>query len=283
MYRCIYRIFWTFILAFCVHQCINGQQIPAISIGMAGTTVAMTDFWSAQENQAGLAETGSAGIGFMCNNQYGVSELTSKTVAAAVPLNIGVIGCNVTEFGFGSWRTLRSGFAFSRKFSDRALAGVQLDYMYLRQGEMFNSYHMVSFRTGIITRINKKLSAGVHMANPAGISKDAVHRQILPAIIRFGFLYRFSDRFKMTIESEKQERFNPTFKGGFEAELNRHAKVRFGISNNKSDPASGSGLNTFSVAFGGCIEKGPLEFDVSASFHQILGWSPAAGIVYRKK
>lgn len=97
--------------------------------GMGYTSVAMSDFWSIHNNPAGMAEWRHISAGFYYENRFLMKELGYKNAAFLIPLDIGVIGLSVRQFGFTHYNENKIGIAFARSFGKSLRIGIQLDYL----------------------------------------------------------------------------------------------------------------------------------------------------------
>ena len=67
---------------------------------MGSCSVAFCDFWSIQNNPAGLAKWRSLSVGISYENRFLMKELSYSNAALAIPINIGTIGVSYSRFGF---------------------------------------------------------------------------------------------------------------------------------------------------------------------------------------
>ena len=80
----------------------NGSNSPTggRSAGMGHSSVTFTDFWSIQNNQAGLAGYSGIAAGFAYENNFLVKELGLSSGAFIVPVEFGCFGLIYQHFGY---------------------------------------------------------------------------------------------------------------------------------------------------------------------------------------
>jgi hypothetical protein len=242
------------------------------SAAMGGASVAVSDFWSLQNNQAGLAFFNRAAAGAYIENRFLVRELSLSSAGAVVPVNSGVFGVKVSYFGYELYNESKIGLAYARRLSEKFAVGVQLDYLHTAFGLDYGKKGVVTFELGLMSKINDQLSIGFHAFNPVSAKISEVGDERVPAILRLGAAYTFNDDLMITGEVEKNMDFAPTPKFGIEYQVVNGVFVRGGIS---TSPA------IYSFGFG--VNLGNLTLDFSSGVHQILGYSPQFSMIYHFK
>jgi hypothetical protein len=251
-----------------------GDNVPegARSAALGGASVALADFWSLQNNQAGLAWQQHLTAGAYYENRFLVKELSLKSAGAVLPVSYGVFGLKISHFGYEQFNESKVGLAYARKLSENFAVGVQLDYLHTAIGGDYGAHGAITFEVGLLAHIDDHLSLGAHVYNPirAPIADYADER--IPAAFRLGAAYAFDNNLTLTAEAEKQSDFDVNLKMGIEYRLIPQLCVRGGIATN---PA------LYSFGFG--VLLGNLQIDISSSIHQVLGYSPQVGLIYHFK
>ncbi|MEI6435953.1 MAG: hypothetical protein WCP32_13985 [Bacteroidota bacterium] len=251
-----------------------GERNPAggRAAGMGGTSVALIDFWSLSNNEAGLAwlKTGAAGFSF--ENRFLLADITTEVVGIAIPLKVGTFGLSVNRYGNNLYNELKGGLVFARKFGARFGAGLQFNYQRFHLAGEYGNRKIISFQIGLIYQPDKRISVGVQIINPVPVKITENPAEYLPASINLGLTWQLSDEFLATIEVGKELQNLPVFRAGAEYHFAKPLFVRIGIS-----------TNPMSFTFGFGIETGKLKFDFSSGYHQQLGFSPSASVVYTFK
>jgi len=267
------KIFFViFIFAGVVNLSAQKENTPigSRSGAMGHASVTFTDFWSVHNNQAGMAYYDKIAAGIYYENRFITKELGLKCFSLIVPVKkAGVIGLNVSNFGYRLYNESKIGLAYGMAFGDRVSAGVQLDYIYTHIAENYGNKGAVTFEAGIRARIIKNLVLAAHIFNPIQVKMASYNNERLPLIFKIGLSYTFSDKAVLAAEVEKDNNFKPVFKTGLEYHIAKPVFVRIGIA-----------TNPFVYSFGAGFEFYRFKLDISASKHPVLGFTPQASLVY---
>jgi len=238
--------------------------------GMGGTSVSITDFWSIQNNQAGIALIDKIGAGIFYQSQFLMSELSCKSAAMLIPSKIGVLGLTFNHFGYELYSDMKIGLVYARSFGKYFRMGVQLDYITTTLGENYGSTSNVTFEVGIQSDVTQSLTIGAWVFNPIQVSLSDYNNEKIPAIFKLGLTWKISKDFLASIEAEKNTNLRPVFlRAGIEYSLKEKFFFRGGFSTSEE---------IFSMGFGLKISK--LRFDVSAVMHNTLGFSPQGSLIF---
>jgi len=261
----------------------SGIQVPAgaRSNGMGNASVAISDFWSLQNNQAGLAEYHSPAASFYYQNRFLVSELALKSGGFILPVGAGVFGLSYTYFGYSLFNESKIGLAYSKTLGKGFSAGLQLDYMTYKLTGDYGKASLLTFEFGIQKKISEKVVIGAHTFNPIRAKINDDPEEHLSAIYRLGVAYFVSEELTFVVETEKDINYKPLLRAGIEYKIAEMVFARAGYS---SVPAL-TGAENLSVSslytFGFSLEINNLEIDFAAAVHQTLGWSPSVAMIYR--
>jgi hypothetical protein len=239
------------------------------SAAMGFSSAAVSDFWSINNNQAGMAFYDKTAAGVYYENHYLIKELGSQTGAFTLKTRYGVLGATVGYMGDASYNTTKAGLAYALKFGNRFAAGIQLDYIGTTLGEEYGKRSNITFDAGIMVRITEQLMFGAHTFNPMHVKLSEYSNESIPATLNAGFAYTFSDKLLLTAEAYKNSDFPMEFRSGAEFKLGRIAYARLGLSTNPARYTFGFGL-----------EMKNLTIDLSSSYHQQLGYSPQFSLQY---
>lgn len=239
------------------------------SAGMGLTSAADTDFWSINNNQAGLAFYDRSSAGIYYENRYLIKEMGSQTGAFALKTRYGMLGATVGYSGDANYNSTKAGFVYARKFGNRFSAGIQLDYIATAMGEEYGKRSNITFDAGIMVKITEQLTFGAHTFNPMHVKISEYNNERIPTTLNAGFGFTFSDRLQLTAEAFKNSEYPMEFRSGIEYKLSKIAYARIGISTNPARYTFGFGL-----------EMKNLTFDLSSSVHTQLGYSPQVSLQY---
>ncbi len=238
--------------------------------GMGRASVSLTDFWSVQNNPAGMALQQRIGAGVYYENRFMMPELSLKSAAVVVPTGIGVLGLSFNQFGYALFNENKLGLAYARSFGPLLRIGVQLDYLSTRFGGGYEGKDNVTFELGVQSNISEKVMLGAYIFNPVRVQLSDYTDERIPVILRFGLTYLMSDRLIGIAEVEKNFDRDPVVRFGMEYALTDIFYARTGLAVNP-------GLFTF----GAGMLLNNIRFDIAASMHQVLGVSAQAGLIYQ--
>lgn len=275
MFRIYYKIILLSLFAFphCFLCHAGGESLPIGSrqAGMGRISVAITDFWNCQNNQAGIALLDKTSVGLFYESRFALNQLSSKTAAVVVPTGIGVLGATFNYYGYSLYNEMKIGLLYARSFSPYFRIGVQLDYLQTSLGMDYGSRGSVTFEIGIQSDVTESLTIGAWVYNPIQVKLADYSDERIPAIFRFGLAWHFSDHFFASVEAEKSTAFQPIIiRGGLEYGINDRFFLRTGFSTREE---------IFSMGFGFKIKI--LKFDISAVMHESLGFSPQASLIFQ--
>jgi hypothetical protein len=243
------------------------------SAGVAGASVTYSDVWSAFHNQAGLAYLTKFSAGAFNENSFLLSELNTRGIAVALPVkDIGVFGLSMSYFGYSLYNEKKIGLAYAKSFGDKISAALQFDYFGTSISEGYGSNSAFTVEAGFRAEILPGFFLGVHVFNPTRSKLAEYDDERVPTVLKGGLSYLFSDKLTVSLESEKNMEAENVFKAGVEYQLIKILYVRGGVATNPTKTAFGFGLNLDSF-----------KFDIAASYHQQLGYTPNVSLTYSPK
>jgi hypothetical protein len=249
----------------------GNENLPlgARSSGMGNASVSLSDVWSAHHNQAGLGFLRDFSAGAYYENRFLIKELSIKGGVAALPVKGGTFGLCISNFGYSLYHENKYSLSFAKAFGDKLSVGIAMDYLTTKIGEGYGSKGVLAAEFGIQAKPLKGLTIGAHVFNPTRAKLADYNNERLPTVIRFGGDYNFSDKVKVAVETEKDIAQKAIFKAGIEYKPVKELYLRAGIGTNPTLTSFGFGLNLKSI-----------QIDVSANYHQTLGFSPQIGLTY---
>jgi hypothetical protein len=247
--------------------------IGARSAAMGGASVCLSDFWSVHNNQAGMASYNEMAVGIYGENRFLLKELSQGAFGFVMPVKkAGVFGISYNYFGYSLYQESKAGLSYAMAFGKRISAGVQLDYINLHQGEDYGNANIFTFEVGVRAELIKNLILGVHVYNPIHVKISKYGPERVPVIFKAGLAYNFSDKAIIAIETEKDLSNKARFRAGVEYHVVKPVYLRIGI-----------GTAPYTNSFGLGLEFGAFKADISASRHQVLGFSPQLSLSYSFK
>ncbi len=247
----------------------GNEHLPvgARSAGVAHSSVTFADQWSVFQNQAGLGRLKEISAGVYYENRFMVNSFSTGAIAAAIPTNSGTFGVSVYTFGFTNYRESKVGLAYGRQLGEKITAGLQLNYLSTVLPESYGRFNGFTAELGLQALLTDKLILGAHLYNVSRAKlTDKDNLEYVPSILRIGLLYKISEKVLVSTEFQKDIDHPIIFKTGTEYSPNDKLFLRIGISSNPGNYSFGFGYHMKTISF-----------DIAASYHQILGFTPQIG------
>ena len=264
------------ILSFCCFQHVTAQiandVVGANSTAMGGYNVTLSDVWSANNNQAGLGFIKDISGGIFYENRFLLKETSYRAGAFVMPVKTGALGVSVASFGYELYSETKAGLSYVQRFGDKFSAGVQINYLNTKLNQDYGSRNTLTAAVGLIAKLSKELSLGVHVYNPTRSKLAEYDNERVPTVMKLGLDYRFSEKVMVGIETEKDMNYDAVVKAGLEYHITEILYLRGGISTNPTLSSFGFGL-----------QMKNFKMDISSSFHQTLGMTPGISLIYQKK
>ncbi len=240
----------------------------ARGIGMGNANLTLKDVHSGFNNPAGLAYLdGFSGAAFV-ENRFLLQELQLAAISVAQSTNSGTIGMTLQYFGFEEYNEQKIGLNYSRQLFDKLSIGAQFDFLSTRVKEYGNA-SAITFEVGLQYEILDKLTAGIHVFNPI---RATIGTENLPSIIQIGITYQVADYLTISSAIEKDTALPYNAKFGLEYQVADNIQLRAGMNSNP---------NRFSFGVGYLVNQ--LQLNVAATYHDVLGFSPAVGFRFTPK
>ena len=251
---------------------IGNDVLGARSAALGGYNVTLSDVWSTNNNQAGLGFIEDISGGIYYENRFLLSETSYKAGAFVMPVKAGALGLSVSSFGYELYNETKAGLSYGQHFGDKFSVGVQLNYLNTKLTQEYGSKTAVTGAIGAIAKLSKELTLGVHLYNPSRSKLTNDNNERIPTIMKLGVEYKFSDKVMFVVSTEKDVDFDARVNAGIEYHITEMFYLRGGISTNPTQYAFGAGM-----------QLKHFKVDLSSSFHQTLGMTPAISIIYSKK
>ena len=208
---------------------------------MGNCSVSLNDFWSIQNNPAGLADYHFLSVGFSYENRYFMKELSIYNAAFVMPVNIGTFGFSISRFGYEYFNENKLGLAYSRAFGSYLKMGLKLDYLQFNFSDDYEKRRTATFELGIQSDITSDLCVGVYIFNPINIKLKTIHNERVPVIFRFGLSYDVTKDFMMTSEVEYNSDSRLDYRLGLEYHTVNEYNIRVGVHTNPATASVGVG------------------------------------------
>jgi hypothetical protein len=205
----------------------SSTLIGARAAGMAYSSSALTDEWSAFNNVAGLAKLTSMVAAFTYDVQPSFTPFNKAAATFSCPLRIGVAGLGLYHFGDDLYNEQLVTLGYSSTLGLASL-GVQVNYIqYNIQG--FGRKAVLTASFGGIAELTKRLSLGAHVININQPKLSELDEERIPTVLIAGVLMKTSDDVTVTAELEKDLDHNPAVKAGIEYRILKKFFLRTGI------------------------------------------------------
>lgn len=269
MYKFLLLVFFQIGL---VHIILAGNEnipVGARSGAMATSSVTLTDVWSAHNNQAGLAWLKAPETSIYSEIKYLNKATALNAFVFAMPTKQGVFALSVNRFGYNQYNESKYGLAYAKNFGDKFSLGAQFDYLNTYVGDNNGSKSGITMEIGFQAKVTNALTIAAHLYNPTRTKLATYNNERVPTIFKFGVQYTFSQNVLAVAEIEKDIYNKPQVKMGVEYKIIKSVFLRGGVSSNPVKSSFGVGAFYKNI-----------KFDLSSSFHQQLGYSPALNINY---
>ena len=240
----------------------------ARALALSNAVVSIPDTWGTFHNQATLATLNTFSAGVFYESRFMVDELSHTAGTLVIPAKPGTFGISFSQFGKGTYKEHQLGFAFARMLGEKLAASVQFDYFSARFPENESARGFATLETGVLFRASEQISVGAHLFNPvhAGI-KTGIEVQKMPAVVRFGGHYNFSEMVLIACEAEQPFNGPMVVKSGIEFSPAKNLALRFGVSGKPVNYTAGIGYRT-----------GKITTDIGFGYHGNLGVTPSISI-----
>jgi len=246
------------------------QAISPRSNGLGKTSLNFTDLHSLFGNQAGLAAIETFGVLGVVEQRFLLADLNQAAFGAALPTFSGVFGLSLRNFGTADYRETGAGLAYARKLSDRLRIGGQLNWAQLSISE-YGSRSLFNLDIGIQAELLPKLWAAAQVRN--AIRQQVLEGEYTPTVFSAGLAYVVGEKVMLFTELYKDIDFPADLRVGIEYNPSKTIYLRAGMNTAPGGWSFGFGLPVFQN----------LTFDCAAAYHPYLGFTPSAGLAYRKK
>lgn len=267
-----YRLFLFFFLVFCIYCSAQAQFFSpgARSSALGGASATLADVWATNNNIGALGFIEQSAVGMYYENKFILPETGTFGLNAAYShKKMGTFGLALSRFGYKLFNRNAIGLRYARSFGSYISAGIGINYHYIFIGNGYGNASAVSAEIGVLGRVNKNISIGFHLINPVRMNIGRIQTEKLPMLVRFGISYLWDEKVLTALEVDADPEQKPNVKFGLEYKPVSLFLIRAGFSS-----------RPLGAAFGFGFSQKLFKVDVSASYHQQLGFSPQAGLSF---
>jgi hypothetical protein len=245
--------------------------------GMGDVSVAVTDFWAMQNNQAIMPFYNKMAVGVYYDNRYLLKETSTAVVGFVFPVDKkkDFFGISLNHYGGHNFGNLQAGLAYSKSFADVFSFGVQFDYLYNYCCDaMYGHRSGFTFELGMYGKITPDFSMGFHVYNPARMKMITYNevKEYIPTLLRLGMAYNFKKKCVIGLDIEKNLEIKMQYHAGIEYIFTEYFILRGGVR-----------LPDFSFSLGLGTQLKNMVIDMALSYHPYLGMSPQITVLYNIK
>ena len=222
-------------------------------------------------NQAALARSKSAGVGFFGERRFLLSETSVYTLGASFLSSLGNFGIQLNYGGFKNFNENKIGLAYARKLGKLVDVGVQFNY-YRYSIPTYGKASTINFEIGAMLHLSNKLNAGIHVYNPIDGKLGKSKEEKLAAAYKFGLGYDASDNFFISSEIIKEENKAVNVIAGLQYHFAKQFFVKAGFISESTTAYAGAGVAWKNI-----------RLDISSSYHPQLGFSPGLLLIMNFK
>lgn len=245
------------------------NTIGARSSALAGSSILLNDFWSAENNPAGLGFVDQWAGGISYENHFLLNEMSYKSAVLAYPTQSGSFGLSIGQFGYSQYQENKIGISYGQKLSKTFSMGIQLNYLNTAIAEGYGSKSGLSANIGFIADLTDDIRVAAMIINPNRAKISDFNDERLPTLIKLGFGYKFSEKVQFLSEVEKDIEFEANAKFGVEYLATEKFFVRIGYGTQPSVSSFGFGL-----------KLKEFTIDASSNFHSTIGFTPQISISF---
>jgi hypothetical protein len=239
----------------------------ARSLALGSCSVTLSDPYSVLNNQAGMAFQKEISFSLYAEQRYLQKELGYYAAGFTLPTKSGSFGLEINYNGFDLYNDKKIGLSYARLFSEKVSGGIQIDYLSSTISE-YGTASAFTVEAGLLVKLSKQLTTAAHIYNPVAIKSGFADERI-PTVFQLGLSYEAGKKILLLTEAEKDIDFPARFKAGIEYKIADALHLRGGVATNPSQYSFGAGIN---------IKD--LKIDFAASYHQVLGVTPALSLNY---
>ncbi|MEQ8908651.1 MAG: hypothetical protein RIC95_05635 [Vicingaceae bacterium] len=244
-------------------------SVGARANALGNISILHQDFWSAENNPAGLGFQKDWGAGISYESPYLINNLSYRSAVFAYPTSNGAFGLSVGQFGYSLYNENKIGVSYGQRLSKTFALGVQLNYLSTQIGEGYGSNSALSGNIGLMALVSDELTVAAVVVNPNRAKLSTFQDERYPTLLKLGAAYEFSSKVSLMSEVMKDIDYNAIAKVGIEYKAIDILHFRLGYA---SDPA----LSTF--GFG--LHYNDFTLDFASGFHSTLGFTPQFSLSY---
>lgn len=256
----------------CCLQMVAAQQTrtpvsaPYLSSGSYSTH--FRDALSSASHIASLASLHNFSAGLLGDRRFMLRETAMYTAVIAMPTASGNFALKTRYFGYSAYNESELSVGYARKISSMVDIGMALNYYHIRINS-YGSAGAINFELGSIFHITEQLHTGIQVYNPLQSKLGKNTGEKLASVYKAGLGYELSKSLLTTLEVIKQSNTVTNIHIGVQYKPLKQFFLRMGYITGSNQLYAGAGY-----------QYKRLRVDVTAGFHQRLGFSPGLLLLY---
>jgi len=235
---------------------------------MASAGVSLSDVWSIQQNQAGLAAIQHFCVAIAFEKPFTGYDLKSQSAAVILPVKNNVFAVSVQQYGNSSYKYQKAGFSYAKNFGEQLSAAMTFNYHGLQIAN-YGAVQTYSVEAGLQYRTGRKLSLGAHVSTPGLRNFEKDIELPLRTRFQFGASYHFTEKLLLAAAIDKSLGEKADARTGVEYQIIQMFALRGGLSANPFKQYAGFGV----------VYKS-LNMDLAVSSQPTVGYSPQISLSY---
>jgi hypothetical protein len=245
----------------------------AYTFSLSGSEAALSNLYSVENNQAGLAFYRKTAVAINYHNRYFIPELAGQSAIVAMAIGKGTAGASIYHFGAKSLNESKFSLAYGRKLFNWLSAGIEMNYHRLEIESVGGNKSAVSGNIGLQVIPLEYLNIGLQLENPTNSGFTNSETSVLHSGLKTGISYSIPSAFLITsqLDWDRFDKIDMVFGG--EYWLIKNLSVRFGVRL----------INNPAFSFGTGILYRRTCIDFGFERHPVLGLSAAVSIIIELK
>jgi len=235
---------------------------------LAHTNSTLTGVAGIYGNIAGLAYVQDVGVDVSYDSRFGLSELSTASVAAAYKVSGGTFGLLASKYGFDDYSENKVGFAYGRKLSKKLSLGGMLDLLQYNVGDL-GTTNKITFELGMYAELTDDIHLGVTIFSPGTVSLTDV--QTLPSRLSIGLRYMVSPKTTLILDATKIAERPLEGRLAIDYQLQESVGLRFGANVTQSTIHFGAFANI----------TDDIRVLAAYSYNNQLGNTPSISLTYK--
>lgn len=244
-------------------------HLGARSLGLANSSVTLSDEWSIINNVAGIHGIADPVIGIGSKYRYNLPELSGTYLAAVLPWKEFGLGIHIYRLGDALYSEHKIGLGMTHQVGFVKL-GAKVNYYQIR-AEGFGQQSNLIFEFGGIAEMLPWLTFAAHIynLNQARLLDYADER--VPVVMKSGIALKPEENLSVLLEVFKDLNHPVQYRAGIEYGVSGLCSLRTGMQHYPRMPFFGIGLRPgiFSIDYGfgaGWVPGQIHEFSISCTF-----------------